>query len=111
MSTINSDEHSAKRYVRSVREQPTATERSDKPWAYFISTGQLRENKGESVSGAEWRRAERAGVLRRRTVSTDIHISKMVLAIGIMSDEKPISVSKPHFSDIPGKNDLDNDPL
>ena len=58
MSTINSDEHSAQRYVRSVREQPTATERSDKPWAYCISTGQLRESKGESVSGAEWRRAQ-----------------------------------------------------
>ena len=37
--------------MRNVREQPTATERSDKPWAYFISTGQLRENKGGDVSG------------------------------------------------------------
>ena len=80
MSTINSDEHSAKRYVRSVPEQPTATEQRDEPWAYFISTGQLRENKGESVSGAEWRRAERTKVQRRRTVSTDIHVSKKVLA-------------------------------
>jgi len=32
-----------------------------------------------------------------------------ILAIGIMSDEKPRSGSKPLFSDIPGKNDLDND--
>ena len=28
-----------------------------------------------------------------------------------MSDEKPISVSKPHFSDLPVKKDLANDPL
>jgi hypothetical protein len=28
-----------------------------------------------------------------------------------MSDENPISRSKPHFSDILGKNDLDNDHL
>ena len=56
--TINSDEHSAQRYVRSGPGQPTATEQRDEPWAYCISTGQLRENKGESVSGAEWRRAQ-----------------------------------------------------
>jgi hypothetical protein len=51
MSTINSDEHDAKHGVRSVPEQPTATEQRDEPWAYFISTGQLRENKGGDVSG------------------------------------------------------------
>ena len=76
MSTIDSDEHDAKHGMRSVRKQPTATEQRDEPWAYYISTGKLRECKGESVSGAEWRRAERAGVQRRRTVSTDIHVSK-----------------------------------
>ena len=80
VSTINSDEHDAKHGVRSVREQPTATERSDKPWAYCISTGQLRESKGESVSGAECRRAERTEVQRRRTVSTDLHVNRKVLA-------------------------------
>jgi hypothetical protein len=49
LCTINSDEHSAKRYVRSVPKQPTAMEWSDEPWAYCISTGQLRENKGGDV--------------------------------------------------------------
>jgi len=33
--------------MRSVRKQPTATEQRDEPWAYYISTEQLRENKGE----------------------------------------------------------------
>ena len=56
MSTINSDEHDAGHGVRSGREQPLAPEYHDKPGAYFVTTGQLRENKGESVSGAEWRR-------------------------------------------------------
>ena len=42
-----------KRYVRSVPEQPTATERSDEPWAYYTSTEQLRENKGGDVKRAE----------------------------------------------------------
>ena len=60
MSTINSDEHSAKRYVRSEREQPLAPEQRDKPGAYCISTGQLRENKGGDVkrAGAEARTSE-----------------------------------------------------
>ena len=39
MSTINSDEHSAKRYVRSGPEQPLAPEQRDKPGVYCISTG------------------------------------------------------------------------
>jgi hypothetical protein len=34
--TINSDEHSAQRYVRSGPEQPTAMEWSDEQWAYCI---------------------------------------------------------------------------
>ena len=42
----------------------------------ILSTGQLQKSKGESVSGAEWRRAKRAGVQRRRTVSTVLHASK-----------------------------------
>ena len=42
LCTINSDEHSAKRYVRSGPEQPTVMERGDEPWAYYISTGQLQ---------------------------------------------------------------------
>ena len=49
MSTINSDEHDAQHGVRSVPEQPTATERSDKPWAYYTSTELLRESKGGDV--------------------------------------------------------------
>ena len=71
--------------MRSGPEQPTATERSDEPWAYCISTGQLRENKGESVSRAEWRGAKRAVMQRRRTVSTDHHVSKGTVAICIVS--------------------------
>jgi hypothetical protein len=39
MSSINSDEHSAKRYVRSVREQPTAMEQSDEPGASSYQQG------------------------------------------------------------------------
>jgi len=38
--------------VKSGLKQPTAMAGSDEPLAYCISTGQLRENKGESVSGA-----------------------------------------------------------
>jgi len=49
MSTINSDEHDAKHGVRSVPEQPLAPEQRDKPGAYCISTGQLRESKGGDV--------------------------------------------------------------
>jgi len=41
----------------------------------ILSTGQPLENKGESVSGAEWRRAKRTEVQQRRTISTDIHFS------------------------------------
>jgi hypothetical protein len=52
MNTINSDEHSAKRYVRSGREQPLAPEQRDKPGAYCISTGQLRKSKGGDVKRA-----------------------------------------------------------
>ena len=46
--------------MRSVPEQPTATEQRDEPWAYFISTGQLRENKGGDVkrAGASARTSE-----------------------------------------------------
>ena len=46
MSTINSDEHDAKHGVRSVREQPTATEQRDKPWAssyHQDNSGKTRE--------------------------------------------------------------------
>jgi hypothetical protein len=39
MSTINSDEHSAKRYVRSGREQPLAPELRDKPGASSYQQG------------------------------------------------------------------------
>ncbi|MDP2797582.1 MAG: hypothetical protein Q8N94_08760 [Methanoregula sp.] len=42
----------------------------------ILPTGQPWKSKEESVSGAEWRRAERAGVQRRRTVSTDLHVNK-----------------------------------
>ena len=60
MCTINSDEHDAKHGVRSVPEQPLATEQRDEPGAYFISTGQLRENKGGDVkrAGASARTSE-----------------------------------------------------
>jgi hypothetical protein len=46
MSTINSDEHSAKRYVRSRREQPLAPEYHDKPGASSFqedNSGKARE--------------------------------------------------------------------
>jgi hypothetical protein len=49
MGTINSDEHDAKHGVRSGREQPLALEHRDEPGAYFVPTGQLRENKGGDV--------------------------------------------------------------
>jgi hypothetical protein len=76
MSTINSDEHSAKRYVRGGPGQPLAPEHRDKPGASSYQQGNSGKSKGESVSGAEWRRAERTVVQRRRTVSTDLHVSK-----------------------------------
>jgi len=57
MSTINSDEHSAKRYVRSGPGQPLAPEQCDKPGASSYQQGNSGKSKGESVSGAEWRRA------------------------------------------------------
>ena len=43
--------------MRSELEQPLALEYHDKPGAYFVSTGQLRENKGGDV--------KRAGALAR----------------------------------------------
>jgi hypothetical protein len=46
MSTINSDEHSAKRYVRGGREQPLAPEQRDKPGASSYqqdNSGKARE--------------------------------------------------------------------
>ena len=46
VSTINSDEHSAKRYVRSEPEQPLAPEYHDKPGAYFIPTGNREKKQG-----------------------------------------------------------------
>ena len=104
MCTINSDEHDAKHGVRNVREQPTATEQRDEPWAYYISIGQLRECKEGDVSGTGEKPVE-------MNMTDRYSCRQMVLAIGIMSDEKPISVSKSHFSDTPGKNDLANDPL
>jgi len=42
------------------------------------------KSKGESVSEAEWRGAKQAEVLRRRTVSTDLHGGKRILAICIV---------------------------
>jgi hypothetical protein len=47
MGTINSDEHSAERYVRSGQEQPLALEYHDKPGAYYISTGNRTEKTRE----------------------------------------------------------------
>jgi hypothetical protein len=44
MSTINSDEHSAKRYVRSEREQPLAQEHREKPGALSYQ----QENSGKA---------------------------------------------------------------
>jgi len=60
MGTINSDEHDAEHGVRSGREQQLAPEQRDKPGAYLISTGQLRENKGGDVkcTGASVRTSE-----------------------------------------------------
>jgi hypothetical protein len=81
MSTINSDEHSAKRYVRSEPVQPLAPEHRDKPGASSYQPGNSGKSKGESVSGAERRGAKRAVVQRRRTVSTDLHVSKMIMVI------------------------------
>jgi len=83
MSPINSDEHDAKHGVRSVREQPMATEQRDEPWA-SSSQQYTAKSKGESVSEAEWRGAKQAEVLRRRTVSTDLHGGKRILAICIV---------------------------
>jgi hypothetical protein len=73
---INSDEHDAKQGVRSEQEQPLAPEHRDKPGASSSQQGNRGKNKGESVSGAELRRAKRAGMQQRRTVSTDLHINK-----------------------------------
>ena len=50
----------------------------------ILSTRQLLKSKEESVSGAEWRRAKRAGVQRKRTVSTDHHFSKRIGMICIV---------------------------
>jgi len=75
MSTINSDEHDAEHGVRSGPEQPLAQEYRDKPGA-SSSQRVTWKSKGESVSGAEGRGAKRAGVQRRRTVSTDLHVGK-----------------------------------
>ncbi len=63
----------------------------------ILSTGQLRKSKGESVSGAEWRRAKRAGVQRRRTVSTDLHVSKTASVGGAHAARggAPLSVTSP----------------
>jgi hypothetical protein len=60
MGTINSDEHDAEHGVRSGREQQLAPEQRDKPGAYLISTGQLRENEGGDVkrAGASARTSE-----------------------------------------------------
>ena len=52
MSTINSDEHSAKRYVRTEPEQPLALKHRDEPGAYFLSTGNRTGNKGGDVKRA-----------------------------------------------------------
>jgi hypothetical protein len=51
--------------VRSGREQPLAQERSDEPGASSCQPGNTGKSKGESVGGAEWRGAKRAGVQRR----------------------------------------------
>ena len=56
--------------------QPLAPEQRDKPGASSYQQGNSGKSKGESVSGAERRGAKRAVVQRRRTVSTDLHISK-----------------------------------
>ena len=50
----------------------------------ILSTGQLRKSKGESVSGAERRSAKQAEVQRRRTVSTDLHVTKTILSLCIV---------------------------
>ena len=41
-----------------MREQPTATEQRDEPWAYFISTGQLREKQGRVCERSEREESE-----------------------------------------------------
>jgi hypothetical protein len=60
VSTINSDEHSAERYVRSEPEQPLALEHRDEPGAYFVPTGNRPGNKGGDVkrAGASARTSE-----------------------------------------------------
>jgi hypothetical protein len=85
VSTINSDEHSAKRYVRSEPEQPLAPEHRDEPGASSYQQDNSGKSKGESVSGAEWRRAKRAEVQRRRTVMSardrcDMHCVSLSIA-------------------------------
>ena len=56
MSTINSDEHDAQHGVRSGREQPLVQEHRDNPGASSSQQYNAKKSKGESVSGAEWRR-------------------------------------------------------
>jgi hypothetical protein len=60
LCTINSDEHSAKRYVRSEPEQPLAPEHRDESGAYFVPTGNRPGDKGGDVkrAGAEARTSE-----------------------------------------------------
>ena len=83
MSTINSDEHDAKHGARSGPKQPLALEHRDKPGALSSQPGHSK-SKGESVSGAEQRRAKRAGEQRRRTVSTDLYVTKTILSLCIV---------------------------
>ena len=74
--TINSDEHDAKHGVRSGPEQPLAQKHREKPGASSSQQYTAGKSKGESMSEAEWRGAKRAGVQRRRTVSTDLPVVK-----------------------------------
>jgi hypothetical protein len=56
MSTINSDEHDAEHGVRSEPEQPLVQEHREKPGASSYQQYTAKKSKGESVSGAEWKR-------------------------------------------------------
>jgi hypothetical protein len=76
MSTINSDEHDVKHGERSGQGAAAGTGVTRQAKSVMLTTGQNWKSKEESVSGAKWRRAKRAGVQRRRTVSTDLHFVK-----------------------------------
>ncbi len=77
MSTINSDETVAEHGVRSGPEQPLAPECHDKPGASSYQQYTAKKSKGESVSGAEWRRVPAS---RRAAEMTSLDRHRHILA-------------------------------